>query len=633
MSILCSLKNIHLTLGLKTIFKNAELTIEQGDHLGLIGLNGQGKSTLFQILMGKVTPDISKPHFLYSKRKDPFDIFLVPQELPTAGYEDITIQNYFLVFYPKLLETFLRFEKVSHQISEVPDPTDLLMEQEKLLHTLEELGAWELQNKYINYLEQFKLYDHDRKIKNLSGGEKRKMALSIGLSTPAELILWDEPTNHLDTATIELFEEELMNFTKTFIMISHDRYLLNNTTDKILHIKQGEIKTFQGTYLDYLEYLEVKEKELQKDLDRLGNKHRRELAWMRQGIKARGTRSKKRVETFHNLGSEIAKLKSSQSKDIDFNLSHSGRRTKMLSQIEDGFFSYAGKPLLENVNIILAKGDKISLMGSNGAGKTTLIKILQEKLKLTSGFQKNAEDLKIVVFDQNRASLDDNKTLLNTISQGESFITLKDGRSKHVRAYLGDFLFQDFQFEQPVSTLSGGEKNRLQLALFMKQSADVWVFDEPTNDLDIETIEILEQELKSYESAVIVISHDRAFLDNTCKKTWLIHDKKLEIFTGGYSQVAPYLELLNQQKEEIPVISTPAPVQNNKNKNKLLKIEEKIAELESKKNITEDSLANFNFSTNSVEVKKEYDALTLQKKTQEENLQKLYQEWEKLSHS
>ncbi|MCB9091395.1 MAG: ABC-F family ATP-binding cassette domain-containing protein [Halobacteriovoraceae bacterium] len=624
MSILLTLQNLNLTFGEKVIFDHAELTIHKGDRIGLIGLNGQGKSTLFNILQEKIRPDISTPAFAYDKSNEHFDIFLVPQELNIKDYKDLSIENYYLAFYPELY-------RIHKQLQEDYSQTDLF-------EKFEQLKGWEIQNSYVSYLKGFGMDQLDRSIENLSGGEKRKMAISIGLSSQAELILWDEPTNHLDIETIERIEDELLTSKKTFMIISHDRYLLNHTTDRIFHIERGKITNFKGTYLDYLEYLDEREAELKKNLDKLENRHRRELAWMHQGIKARGTRSKKRVEGFHNIQEGIKEIKSKVKQVVDLDLQHSGRKSKILLTIEDGSFSYGDRSIFESINLIVTKKNKIALMGPNGAGKTTLIKIMQEQLKLTSGHQKNLDGLKMIVFDQNRASLDDNKTPMEFLGEGNDFVTLGNGQKKHITSYLSDFLFDSNQAYRPISTLSGGEKNRLQLANFMKQAADLWVFDEPTNDLDIETIELLEKELKSYDAAVIIISHDRAFLDNTCKTTWIINDKNVEVFTGGYTQVAPYLHALELQKNQPDEKRTETQKSKDENKltyadkKRLTVIEDEIHRAELALDKINESLAAFDFGDMNPETREQYESLNSDKSKSEQEVEELYREWEELSN-
>ncbi|MDH5414756.1 MAG: ATP-binding cassette domain-containing protein, partial [Flavobacteriaceae bacterium] len=421
-----------------------------------------------------------------------------------------------------------------------------------------------------------------------------------------------------------------------------DRYLLNHVTNKIVHIERGQINSFNGTYLQYLEYLEEREKELAKNLDKLQNRHRRELAWMRQGVKARGTRSKKRVEGYHNIKSNIAELKARSKKVASFNLSHSGRKSKQLIDIENGQFSYQDKSLFEDLNVKIFKGDKIALIGPNGAGKTTLINILQNNLQLTSGKKKDLDGLEIITFDQKRESLDPNKTPFDIVGDGQDFVHLANGSQKHVMSYLEGFLFSREQIKRPISTLSGGEKNRLQLAMFMKRSADLWVFDEPTNDLDIETIEILEKELINYKAAVLIIGHDRAFLDNTCKTTWLVHDKHIEVFQGGYTQVAPYLHALEIEKQlgdshkkedenssdETDTIKAKMSY-NEKKRWKV--IEKEVAGQEEKVENLKTELAAFDFITPGPDVHKRYDQMEEDFKNAESKLEKLYEEWEDLT--
>lgn len=625
MSILLSIQNLNLVFGQKVLFNNAELTIEKGDRIGLIGLNGQGKSSLFNIITGRVTPDISTPPFIMDTNNELFDPFLIPQELNIDDYLELGMTDYYLVFYPELLKTY---QKLQEDYSNA----DLLTQFEKL-------GGWEIQNSYLNYLKAFGLEDLDQPLDKLSGGEKRKMALSIGLSSNKEFILWDEPTNHLDIETIEKFEDELIKCKKTYMIISHDRYLLNQTTDRIVHIQNGMITKFEGTYLDYLDYLEMVDKERLKNLDKRENKHRRELAWMRQGVKARGTRSKKRVESFEKLKQEINTLKNSNKAQVKLSLAHSQKKSKKLIEIVDGSFSYPEKDILKNLNLMITKKDKIAMVGSNGAGKTTFINILREKLSLSSGKMKSLDGLKVVVFDQNRESLPEDQSPFDVISDGSDFVTLGDGSKKHINSYLKNFLFDDEQVFRPIKTLSGGEKNRLQLALFMKQSADLWIFDEPTNDLDIETIEKLENELRDYPSAVIIIGHDRAFLDRVCTQTWLIHNKEIEMFVGGYTQVAPYLDALKSESE---LMKAPPKKTNDNNKkknneqkaNKKLKdLEKSIEKLERLNQKIDTEMANFNFNKLDITKKMDLEKLAKQKKINEKEISSLYEKWNELSDS
>lgn len=347
-------------------------------------------------------------------------------------------------------------------------------------------------------------------------------------------------------------------------------------------------------------------------------------------------------------------------KEVTLDLAHSGRKTKQLIEIKEASFAYKDasteKKIINNLTVSIFKNDKIALIGKNGQGKTTLINLLKDKLQFTSGKIKRAETLDIKVFSQNRDTLPLDKTPFEIIGDGQDFVHLPDGRNQHVNAYLENFLFQSTEIRRPINTLSGGEKNRLQLALFMKEVADIWVFDEPTNDLDIETIEILESRLRDYKGAVIIISHDRAFLDNIVKSTWVLHNKKLEVFQGGYTQVAPYLHAIEMEAElgdnaenedqleqensshdlndlnhlEVESKSQEKLKMTNKEKMRFKVIEAEISEAEIKLEEYESQLAAFDFSAMNDEKTKEYQELQDQQKRWESTLETLYEEWEDL---
>lgn len=640
MSILASLQNINLTFGEKVIFQNANFTISEKDRIGLIGLNGQGKSTLLKILMGQTIPDSSNPVFIYDKNSK-LDITYIPQDYSPKDFPNLKNDNFFLAFNPSLRELYSELWKVEKVLETDFDDEKVLHKQDDLLQKINQAHGWSVAQTYESFLKRYK-FDFKRDINHLSGGELKKLSLASGLSSLSNLILWDEPTNHLDIETIEKFEDDVAGQNKAFIMISHDRYLLSNICNKIIHIQNGHINVFNGNYLQYIEYLEEAELERQKHLEKAQNRHRRELAWMRQGIKARGTRSKKRVEGFHQIESDIKNLKSHAKRIVNLSMEHSGRKTKKLCEIQDATFKYENKSIFENINLSIFKKDKIALVGHNGQGKTTLVNIITEKLKINSGSFFLADQLKVSVFSQNRSALNDEQTPFDIIGDGQDFVHLPDGRNLHVNSYLENFLFNSNQIRRPIDTLSGGEKNRLQLALFMKEASDLWIFDEPTNDLDIETIEVLEQMLRDYDNAVIIISHDRAFLDNIVNKSWVINNKRIETFEGGYTQIAPYLhalELEEEVKEQAPQPTPNISNSDNENKERMSNkekmrwkvIESEIQDAEENLDKYTSKLAVFDFSSMTDEKNKEYEELHKLQKDWENTLEKLYEEWEELS--
>lgn len=547
MSTLCTLQNLSLHYPHKTIFQEVTFTLNQGDKIGVLGLNGHGKSSLFKVIAGVVTPDKTVPPFIYDKSRD-FSFFYVPQEL--RNLNDWDVENYFYEFYPEMRKLKLRLDKIGEMMGSGEGNFDKLVdEQSHIYEELTKLGEDRLHNQYVSYLKNFGVENLTRNMSSLSGGEQRKVALCLGLSCPQELVLWDEPTNHLDLETIQDFEEELQNSRKTFMIISHDRSLLNNVVDRIVHIQRGKLRSFSGTYEAYLQFLIEDQHRREKEMDKLSNAQRRETAWIRRGAQARRTKSKKRIEDYSTLNKTIQDLKAQAHKSVSLNLQSSGRKTKVLISAENLGLKFGPRTLFEGLNFSISKGDKIALMGRNGVGKSSLLKILLGELQPTSGKVNKVDTLDVGYFSQKREALDENETPWKLIGEGIDFVISNTGEKRHVASYLENFLFSSDEVKRPIHTFSGGEKNRLQLAQFMKHARDIWIFDEPTNDLDLETIGILEEELRNYEGALIIVGHDRSFINNVTDKCWVIHEGKIENFEAGFSQAEIFLEAIHLEEE------------------------------------------------------------------------------------
>lgn len=622
---LCQIQNLNLTFGVKTIFKDVSLSINKGDKIGLIGLNGKGKSTLFKVLTQDIKPDKSTPEFIYDRNNQLFSLMHITQNLPSY---DLNASEYYLAFYPKLQEVHNKLKKIEGQISQGEITDSILNKQQNLLDEVESLKGWDIQSSYESYLKRFQV-PIDLPVHKMSGGEQRKIALSVGLSSPHELILWDEPTNHLDLESIKIFEQELINSSKTFILITHDRYLLNDTCNFILHLNNSQLRKFNGKFSQFLEFIEEEEKERLKTLQKLSNTHARELAWTRQGIKARGTRSKKRVERFENLENQIAQIKEGARKKVQMGLMHSGRKSKCLIQSELVSIGHNDNELIHEFAFKIFKGDKIAILGQNGAGKSSLVKALAGQLAPLKGEIKRADGLSVTIFDQKREKIDPKLTPKEYIGEKKDFIQTPKGEV-HIHSYLERFLFTSDQINRPIETMSGGERNRLQLAKFMQRPADLWVFDEPTNDLDLETIEVLEQNLIEYDHALILISHDRAFIDNVANKSWLIHNKAIEEFVGGYEQVEPYLTLIEAQKsllkeKKLKVTKPNSNKISQKDVISLEQIEKEIEAVENEIGKLDSKLAQIDYND------QRYQETVDQKSHMDDQLQNLMSQWEKLS--
>lgn len=627
MTTLLTLQNLSLSYPHKTIFQDVTFTLNQGDKIGVLGLNGHGKSSLFKVIAGLASPDTTVPPFIYDKNKD-FTYFYVPQEL--TNLSDWDVENYFFEFHPEMKVLKRRLDKINELLGLGEGDFDkLINEQSKIYDELHKLGEDKIHAQYLSYLKYFGLENYDRPMSSLSGGEQRKVALSLGLSAPQELILWDEPTNHLDLETIQDFEEELQGSRKTFMIISHDRSLLNNVVDRIIHIQRGKLRSFQGTYEAYLQFLQEDQLRREKELDRLNNMNRRETAWIRRGVQARRTKSKKRIEDYSTLNKTIQDLKAQAHKSVSLDLKSSGRKSKILISAEDLKLQFGSRTLFDGLNFSIAKGDKIALMGRNGVGKSSLLKILLGELDQTSGKVKRLENLDVGYFSQKREALKDNETPWTMIGEGIDYVISNTGDKRHVASYLENFLFSSDEIKRPIHTFSGGEKNRLQLAQFMKHARDIWIFDEPTNDLDLETIGILEEELRSYEGALIIVGHDRSFINNVTDKCWVLHEGQLENFEAGFSQAEMFLEAIHLEEElkkKTPVIEkkieAPKDKMTNKERNRYQEIQKEIENLEI-------LIASLNDQMVSAKVS-ELSDLQSKLSLNETKLEKLFNEWAEL---
>jgi len=638
MSTLLTLQNLSLHYPHKVIFKDVTFTLNQGDKIGVLGLNGHGKSSLFKVIAGLVTPDTTVPPFIYDRSRD-FTYFYVPQELPSLS--DWNVEDYFFEFHPEMGKLKKRLNEVNEALGEGEGNFDkLILEQSRIYEELTKLGEDKIHAQFVSYLKFFGVEKIDRMMDSLSGGEQRKVALSLGLSAPQELILWDEPTNHLDLETIQDFEDELQSSKKTFMIISHDRSLLNNVVDRIIHIQQGKLRSFSGTYEAYLQFLIEDQKRREKELDKLSNMQRRETAWIRRGVQARRTKSKKRIEDYGSLNKTIQDLKSQAHKSVSLNLQSSGRKTKVLLSADELTLRFGERTLFDKLTFSIAKGDKIALLGRNGVGKSSLLKILLGQLEATSGNVGRAHGLDVGYFSQKREALKDDETPWKMIGEGIDYVISNTGEKRHVASYLENFLFSSDEVKRPIHTFSGGEKNRLQLAQFMKHARDIWIFDEPTNDLDLETIGILEEELRNYEGALIIVGHDRSFINNVTDKCWVLHDGKLENFEAGFSQAELFLEAIHLEEElkkkaisqpiNTPSVNSGIQKLSNKDKNRYDELPSEIEKLEGRVAKLKIEIGEIDYSSMTKEKKDKLEKWQSDLTKSELKLEGLYEEWASL---
>lgn len=519
---LLNLDAISLSFGLQPLLDRASLVIEAGERVCLLGRNGEGKSTLLKVVSGEVVPDDG-----VVRLEEGAVLSVLPQNLPT----DDTRTAYEVVAgaFPETGALLAEFHELSGQGDEAC--LDRLM---KVQERLEALDGWCLDQKVTAILAQYSI-DPDCRINTLSGGWQRRVLLARALVAEPDVLLLDEPTNHLDVPAIAWLEEALGQFRGAILFVSHDRAFIRRMATRIVELDRGSLISFAATYDRYLELKDKALEEEERQNALFDKRLKQEEAWIRQGIKARRTRNMGRVRALRAMREEHRQRRV-RGGNASFAVEDADRSGKLVVEARGAGFSWPdGSRIIDNLNMTILRGDKIGLVGENGTGKTTLVRLLLGGLEPTEGSIRLGTKLHVAYFDQLRGELDLTSTALDNIAEGREFIEI-NGQSKHVLGYLQDFLFTPERARSPVRVFSGGERARLLLAKLFSKPANILVLDEPTNDLGVETLELLEEQLAEFQGTVIVISHDREFLDNVVTDTvFLDGSGKVEEFVGGYS--------------------------------------------------------------------------------------------------
>lgn len=499
---LITLNRVHLGYG-HPLLDGIVFSLERGERVALIGRNGMGKSTLLKLLDRKITPDDGELSF-----EDGVRVARLEQEVPTDTKG--TVFDVVSLGLGEIGDAIRRYHHLIHHLE--ADPSEATLDElESCQQTIEAQGAWDTEKTIENLLTRLEL-PMDVDIATLSGGLKRRVLLAQALASQPDVLLLDEPTNHLDLDAILWLEEFLLTWTGSLVFITHDRAFLGKLATRIVELDRGHLTDFPGDYPTYLrrksELLEAEAK-TQAEFDK---KLSQEEAWIRQGIKARRTRDMGRVKRLVEMRKERSQRRSAPGQ-AQIQIQQAERSGKLVVEAQDVRFAYGEKPILEGLTTTILRGDKVGIIGPNGCGKTTLLRLLLGEITPTQGTIRLGSNLEIAYLDQYRATLDENASVADNVAQGSDRITI-NGRNIHIIGYLQDFLFAPDRSRQPVKSLSGGERNRLLLARLFTQPANVLVLDEPTNDLDAETLELLEEKLIDFEGTVLVVSHDRAFLNH-----------------------------------------------------------------------------------------------------------------------
>ncbi|MBE9396181.1 ATP-binding cassette domain-containing protein [Pontibacterium sp. N1Y112] len=559
---LIRLDKVSVAFGAKPLMDQIDFQIDPGERVALVGLNGAGKSTLLKVIGGHQSTDSGEFWCDPACR-----IAELPQAMPAA--DERTVRQ----VVSEGLADVVRLREAYDELASQADGADLA-KLEVLQHQIEARDGWHLEQRVQKILERLDL-PGDKLMSQLSGGWRRRAALGAALVQEPQLLLLDEPTNHLDIETIEWLEQQLMSFTGGLLFISHDRALVEKLSTRIVELDRGQLTSFPGSYTTYLVQKEKLLEEEERHNALFDKRLAQEETWIRQGIKARRTRNEGRVRALKAMRNERSDRRNRQGK-ANFNLEEAKKSGKIVAELTGVSHAYDGRSLISNLDFMLQRGDRVGLIGPNGAGKSTLLNILLGKLEPENGTVRVGTNLKVAYFDQLRSQLDMEKSVMDNIAQGRESIEL-NGRQRHLISYLGDFLFAPERARTPVKALSGGECNRVMLAKLFSQPANILVLDEPTNDLDIETLELLEEILLDFDGTVLLVSHDRSFLDNVVTSTLAFEGQGyVREYVGGYNdwlRQRPEQTALTKGKSQAKAVdskpeavATPEPAAKNKKK-------------------------------------------------------------------
>jgi len=547
MSVVLRLSNARLAFGTAPVLNNAELIVESGERLCITGRNGAGKSSLLKVLNENILLDDGQLHIVGETR-----VAMLPQDPPERSSG--TVFDYVAGAFADVGVLLSRYHEMSEALSEDASNSQLLDQMMRVQTKLEAADGWQLQTRIEQVLSRLNL-DGNAAMDTLSGGWLRRAALAKALASQPDVLLLDEPTNHLDVATVQWLEKMLLDFAGAIVFISHDRAFIRSLATRIVDLDRGLLTSFPGNYAAFLEekqrLLEV-EASQNAEFDK---KLAQEEAWVRQGVKARRTRNEGRVRALQALRKERAQRRNLQG-SVKIALASGERSGKLVFEATDIGLTRGEKTLIEQLNLTIQRGDKLALVGPNGCGKSSLIQLILGDILPTSGVVRLGTNLKVAYFDQHRQLLDLNASIADNVAEGKKEVTHR-GRTRHIFSYLQDFLFTPQQSQMPVSALSGGEKNRVMLAKILLADSNLLILDEPTNDLDIDTLELLEQVVVDYPGTVLVVSHDREFIDNTATSVLLFEGQGIvtEIF-GGFNEVAFYQQAQASAEDKPQVKAT-----------------------------------------------------------------------------
>ncbi len=541
---LITVRNITLAFGGAPIFDGIDFQVEQGDRLCLMGRNGTGKSTLLKLISGELPPEGGE-----IVRQQGLKVALVSQDIPqglSGGVFDVVAEG-----MGNAAGLLAEYHNISHRLASEKSE-GLLATLEAIQKELEDTGGWSLHQEVERVLSRLSL-DPDAEFSSLSGGTKRRVLLARALVAAPDILLLDEPTNHLDIDTIIWLEEFLLKQVKTFIFVTHDRSFARRLANRIAELDRGRIYSFT---CGYDAFVERREALLEAEISRqalFDKKLAQEEVWVRQGIKARRTRNEGRVRALKKLREE-RRQRRERTGSAKLQLQEADRSGALVAEAEGACFDFDGRPIIRNLSAIIMRGDRIGIIGPNGSGKTTLLRLLLGELAPGTGDIRLGTRREVLYFDQMREQLDLEKSVQENVGEGNDTVII-NGKPRHIIGYLQDFLFSPERARTPVRILSGGERNRLLLAKLFTRPSNVLVMDEPTNDLDVETLDLLEDLLMEYTGTLLLVSHDRDFLNNVVTGTLVLSGNgEVREYVGGYDD---WLRQVAEETQTAPSVSKP----------------------------------------------------------------------------
>lgn len=549
---LFSLKQLIVSYGGPNLLDKVDFQLDKGERVCLVGRNGAGKSTLMKVLAGKIQPDGGEMNGLAELK-----VARLEQEVP-AGTEgsvfDVVAAGLGNIA-PLLVEYHHIVQQLQHDSSEA-----ILNRLEQAQHKLEAADGWRLEQQVETVISRLSL-DADVDFSSLSGGMKRRVLLAQALAKAPDILLLDEPTNHLDISSITWLEGFLKSYGGTLLFITHDRSFLQALATRIVMLDRGQLSSFPGDYRNFLEKREAMLAAESEQNAQFDKKLAEEEVWIRQGIKARRTRNEGRVRALEQLRRDRSQRREVQG-NVNMQLQEADRSGKLVVEVENIGQNFDGRQLFSDFSSLIQRGDRIGIIGPNGCGKSTLLSILLGRSEPQTGTVRMGTNLQIAYFDQLRSQLDENANVVDNVSQGRDFIEI-NGARKHIIGYLQDFLFTPERARTPVKALSGGERNRLLLAKLFTQPANLLVLDEPTNDLDAETLELLEDLLLGFKGTLLLVSHDRSFLNNVVTSCIVFDDDgEVREYVGGYDDwlhQRQQLKIENNQDKAKPTVTETKP--------------------------------------------------------------------------